>query len=176
MNSEILIEIDGMESKNIFTLKIEKLKGRDHQSFNAFCKAVSAINFINFINNFSELVEDFFDNVKISKGGEVETFLLSRYYQKMDMLDLKIVFEKVLDFRKNEFEPLINNSGKGFKELSDYEKTFYKLLFLYGEKIGGYTALALLSPIEVSSIAKYFGELKIEKKEAIDNALKNNKK
>ena len=155
-----------------FLLQIEKLTAKDSHAFNAFIKAVSCSNFLVFIQNYSELFSDLFDCVKIQNKEEKELYFLSKYYTKLSILDLKEIYDAVLEFRNEEFASFMVGNSKNFEELTEYEKTFYKLLFAHGDKIGGYTALATMSPVELINLTKYFVELQNEKIKQIENLKK----
>jgi hypothetical protein len=77
-----------------------------------------------------------------------------------------------LSFRKIELEPFINKKIGSIKEVTDYEQLFYKMLFNYGEKIGGYIALANMNPLEVVKMGAYFGELEEQKQNLIEEKTK----
>jgi hypothetical protein len=46
------------------------------------------------------------------------------------------------------------------------------MLFNYGEKIGGYIALANMNPLEVVKMGAYFGELEQQKQNLIEEKTK----
>ena len=78
-----------------------------------------------------------------------------------------------LDARKIELEPFLQNKQQNFTEITDYEKIFYKMLFVYGDELGGYTGLIALNPFEVVKIADFFRVLEEEKNEHLENLKKN---
>jgi hypothetical protein len=164
------VENDFLENR--YSLKIDKIKGDKMECFNAVVKAYSAVNFINFTSNYSELLPDFFDLVTITDLQEKKEFILKHHYKKMMVAELRWVFDKVLSFRKIELEPFLNKKIGSISEVTDYEQLFYKMLFNYGEKIGGYIALANMNPLEVVKMGAYFGELEEQKQNLIEEKTK----
>lgn len=155
-----------------YKLGISKLTAKDAHAFNSYIKAVACNNFLVFIQNYTELFADLFDGITIQKEGDGDTYLLSKFYTKLSIMDLKKIYEAVLNYRNIEFASWNFGSSKKYEELTDYEKAFYKILFLYGHKIGGYTAMATMTPSELVNILNYFGELEEEKIKQIENLKK----
>ena len=158
---------------SIYNISIPKIKGDDVLIFNAFCKAVAAVNFVNFVNNYSEFLTDFFDKIEVVELKTGNKHLLKHYYKKIDMAELRAVYDYVLEARKTELEPFLQNKQQTFTEITDYEKIFYKMLFVYGDKLGGYTGLIALNPFEVVKIADFFRVLEEEKNEHLETLKKN---
>lgn len=158
---------------SIYNISIPKMRGDDVLIFNAFCKAVSAVNFVNFVNNYSEFLSDFFDKIEVVELSTGNKHLLKHYYKKIDMAELSAVYSYVLEQRKIELEPFLQNKQQTFTEITDYEKIFYKMLFVYGDKLGGYTGMLALSPFEVVKIADFFRVLEEEKNEHLETLKKN---
>lgn len=166
------VETGDSENFSYYSVGISKLTAKDAHSFNAYIKAVACNNFLVFIQNYTELFADLFEGITIQKEGDADTYLLSKFYTKLTIMDLKKIYEAVLKYRNIEFSAWNFGSSKKYAELTDYEKAFYKMLFLYGDKIGGYTAMATMTPSELVNVLNYFGELEEEKTKQIENLKK----
>jgi hypothetical protein len=147
-----------MQQSNInYEIEITPLSGADTKILNATINALRADNFINFSHHFNDDFEDFFGKcVLIENDKKID---LSIAYKKLNMSKLKELFNSVLKTRKQELKEIFEEKELSFNELSELDKRRYFLLYAYGEKIGGYNAIATMSITELLKVEKFFGDI-----------------
>lgn len=164
-------EDSATESKETFKVTLKTLTGNDTATFNATINALRAGNFINFSAHFETELADFFAGAEYEDSVNNKKFNLAIGYPKLAIGVVATCFNEVLERRKIELEPLLQEKEVAFDELSGTERLRYLLLFQYGDKVGGYPALAGMSIAEVIKLYHYFDELSKKKDNTLKQAL-----
>lgn len=162
------------ESATTFKVVVKKLTGNDTATFNATINALRAGSFINFVAHYEQELDNFFKGVIYEDLANKKKFDLSIGYGKLPIQTIAKCFEDVLKQREVELKPLFSNQTVEFAELDNSEKIRYILLYQYGDKIGGYPALAGMSMEEALKLHHYFNVLATEKDNALKQAMEKN--
>lgn len=146
-------------------IEILPLNGTDLDCLNAIVNAVRSSTFTTFCERFKEDLPMFFKKCFITT--ENDTKDLSIACKTMDLVSLKQVWLYVFKQRQEELQGLFEEKEVSYNELADLAKIKYQLLYLYGDKIGGYPAVASLNIEETLNIYKFFTEIQTQQNEAI---------
>lgn len=137
-----------------FIITIDKLTGADARGFNAIVNSMRAGSFINFNQYFNDQYQDFFTKSYIEEAGKKVD--LSVVYEHLAMDKLKQVWTEVYELRSIEFNSMFDEKEFNYEELNQIDKIRYTLLYVFGEKLGGYQAIASLNLSELLKINKFF--------------------
>lgn len=146
------------EQKKDFIITIDVLTGSDSKCFNAIVNSIRAGNFINFNQHFSSEMGDFFTKSYIEENGKKVD--LSVAYEHLPMDKLKKIWNEVYELRSNEFNKIFDDKEFNFEELNKIDKIRYTLLYVFGDKLGGYPAIASLNLGELLKLNKFFFDFK----------------
>ncbi|MGV3278035.1 hypothetical protein ACFX5K_00100 [Rickettsiales bacterium LUAb2] len=145
-----------METED-YVLHISDLKGSDTKGFNATVNALRAGSFINFTHHFEAELASFFTKCILEENNK--KLDLSIAYKNLDIVKLKFIFDKVLAARKSQLEDIFTATKLEFKNLDVLDQKRYLLLYLYGDKLGGYQAISSMNIEELLKIDNYFNEI-----------------
>ncbi len=179
-------------------LEYQPITANNIATFNAYVNAVRCDGFSKFANYYASEFPALFKNITIfeseqsssqesSQENNASIFKedkskqekgkdLSISYSSLLIPQLRTVYEQVVKHREQEFAGVFVEKEIEFAKLSELEKIKYSLLFNYGDKLGGYIAIASLDIQELLNIYKYFLELEEKKSKEIEKSLKQIKK
>lgn len=164
-------ESSSVENTVAFKVTLKPLMGNDTATFNATINALRAGSFINFSAHFEAELSAFFTGAEYEDCVNSKKFNLAIGYSKLAVGIVATCFNEVLKQRELELAPLLQEKEVAFNELSGTERLRYLLLYQYGDKIGGYPALAGMSIAEVIKLYHYFDELNKEKNKSLKQAM-----
>lgn len=153
----------------MFKLDIPKIMGADINIYNATINAFRCNgNFDNFLTHYAEHLDSFFNKIKILI--EKEEFLLNIKYKAMSIGEVREIFKEVYKVRVGELEFAFKEPK--FDEMDGFEKSLYKFMYEYGEKIACYESLAGLTLTEIAKIKNAFENFNKQEKDLLNKTLK----
>ncbi len=176
-------------------LEYKPITANNIATFNAYVNAVRCDGFSKFASYYSNELPALFKNVTFFEGEQSSSQKsshennasifteeekkqergkeLSLTYSSLLIPQLRTVYEQVVKHREQEFAGVFVEKEIEFAELSELDRIKYSLLFNYGDKIGGYIAIASLDIQELITIFKHFVYLQNNKSESMEKIVKD---
>lgn len=154
-------------------LELTALNGTDLDSLNAFINAVRAGTFVSFSEHFTKDLPAFFKKCFLKTEQGLKD--LSIAYKTLPLAEVKKLWQEILQQRQQELSFLLEPTEVNYDNLNDLEKIKYHLLYMFGDKIGGYPAVASLNVEETLKLHSIFVDLKQKEQAALTQVAANNK-
>lgn len=164
------------KAKGYSNLEVLELVGTDMDALNAFVNAVRANTFITFNEHFSADFSLFFKKCFAVIDNKQKD--LSIAYKQLAINEVAELWKEVFEIRKTQLSFLFESKSLDvtIDTLSDIEQIQYHLMYRYGDKLGGYQAIASLNPEEAIKLLKVFDSLADKEVEAIKKMSQSKRK
>lgn len=164
------------KAKGYSNLEVLELVGTDMDALNAFINAVRANTFITFNENFSADFSLFFKKCFAVIDNKQKD--LSIAYKQLAINEVAELWKEVFEIRKTQLSFLFENKSIDINidNLSDLERVQYLLMYKFGDKLGGYQAIASLNPEETIKLWNIFNSITDKEVEAIKKMSQSKRK